>query len=50
MPDVPEPLSTIPFVVPLQLLSYFLAVGKSINPDLIGRHDERQRAARSAYV
>jgi glutamine---fructose-6-phosphate transaminase (isomerizing) len=49
MPDLPEALSPIPYVVPLQLFSYFLAVGKGINPDLIHRDDERYRAARSRY-
>lgn len=49
MPDLPEILSPIPYVVPLQLFSYFLAAGKGINPDLIHRDDERYRAARARY-
>jgi glucosamine--fructose-6-phosphate aminotransferase (isomerizing) len=50
LPAVPEVLSPIPYVVPLQLFAYFLAVGNGINPDLIHRDDERQRAARTQYV
>lgn len=49
LPEVPEVLSPISAVVPLQLFSYFLAVGKGLNPDLIHRDDERYRAARAAY-
>jgi glucosamine 6-phosphate synthetase-like amidotransferase/phosphosugar isomerase protein len=49
VPAVPEVLSPLPLVVPLQLFSYFLAVGKGLNPDLIHRDDERYRAARAAY-
>lgn len=49
LPSVPEALSPIPAVVPLQLVSYFLAVGKGVNPDLIHRDDERHRAARAQY-
>jgi glucosamine--fructose-6-phosphate aminotransferase (isomerizing) len=50
LPEVPEVLSPIPYVVPLQLLSYFLAVGKGLNPDLIHRDDERYREARAQYA
>jgi len=46
--DVPEVLSPIAAVVPLQLFSYFLSVGKGLNPDLIHRDDERYRASRAA--
>lgn len=49
LPDVPERLSPLPYVIPLQLFSYFLAVGKGLNPDLIHRDDARYRAARAAY-
>jgi glucosamine--fructose-6-phosphate aminotransferase (isomerizing) len=49
IPVVPEVLSPVPLVAPLQLFSYFLAVGKGLNPDLIHRDDERYRAARAAY-
>jgi glucosamine--fructose-6-phosphate aminotransferase (isomerizing) len=31
---IPEVLSPIPFIVPLQLLSYYIAVGKGLNPDM----------------
>jgi glutamine---fructose-6-phosphate transaminase (isomerizing) len=50
LPDVPEVISPIATVVPLQLLAYFLSVGRGINPDLIHRDDERQRAARAEYA
>jgi glucosamine--fructose-6-phosphate aminotransferase (isomerizing) len=30
---VPEVLSPIPFVIPLQLFAYYMAVEKGINPD-----------------
>lgn len=49
LPDVPEIISPIPFVVPLQLFAYYLAAGKGINPDLLHRDDERYRAARAQY-
>jgi glucosamine 6-phosphate synthetase-like amidotransferase/phosphosugar isomerase protein len=50
LPEVPEVLSPIPYVVPLQLFSYFLAVGKGLNPDLLRRDDEPYRSARAAYT
>ena len=50
LPDVPEVISPIPYVVPLQLFSYFLSIGRGINPDLIHRDDKRQRAARAEYA
>jgi len=31
---IPEVLSPIPFVIPLQLLAYYLAVEKGLNPDM----------------
>ena len=49
LPDLPEALSPIPYIVPLQFLAYFLAVGKGLNPDLLHRDDERYRAARACY-
>jgi glucosamine 6-phosphate synthetase-like amidotransferase/phosphosugar isomerase protein len=50
MPDVPEVLSPIPYVVPLQFFAYFLSLGKGLNPDLIHRDDERHRVARAEYT
>ena len=50
MPEIPEVISPIASVVPLQLFSYFLAVGRGLNPDLIHRDDEHQRAARAEYA
>jgi glucosamine--fructose-6-phosphate aminotransferase (isomerizing) len=49
LPDVPEVISPIPFVVPIQLFAYFLAVGRGLNPDLLHRDDERYRKARAQY-
>lgn len=31
--DIPEVLSPVPFVVPLQMLAYYMAVEKGLNPD-----------------
>ncbi len=50
MPDVPEVLSPIHSVVPLQLFAYFLSIGRGLNPDLIHRDEERQRSARGQYA
>jgi glucosamine 6-phosphate synthetase-like amidotransferase/phosphosugar isomerase protein len=50
LPEVPEALSPLPYVVPLQLFAYFLSMGKGLNPDLIRRDDERYRAARREYA
>jgi glucosamine--fructose-6-phosphate aminotransferase (isomerizing) len=47
--DVPEVLSPLPCVVPLQLFSYFLAVGHGLNPDLIHRDEEPYRLAAAQY-
>jgi glucosamine--fructose-6-phosphate aminotransferase (isomerizing) len=49
LPDVPEVLSPVSAVVPLQLFSYYLAVGKGTNPDLLRRDDERYGRARGQY-
>jgi len=48
--DVPEILAPISTVVPLQLFSYFVAVGKGQNPDLIHRGDERYLKAAGQYT
>jgi glucosamine--fructose-6-phosphate aminotransferase (isomerizing) len=49
LPDIPEPLSPLAAIVPLQLFSYFLSIGKGANPDLIHRDDEHYRLAASRY-
>ena len=49
LPEMPEVLTPIAYVVPLQLISYFLAVGKGFNPDLIHRDDKRYASAAAAY-
>ena len=48
--DCPEALSIVPAIVPLQLLTYHLALERGVNPDLIHRHDERYAAARRGYI
>lgn len=32
--NIPEILSPIPYVIPLQLFAYYMAVEKGINPDM----------------
>lgn len=49
LPHLPEVLSPLACIVPLQFFSYFLAVGKRLNPDLIHRDDRRYLAAAAAY-
>jgi glucosamine 6-phosphate synthetase-like amidotransferase/phosphosugar isomerase protein len=50
LPHCAEVLSPLPAVVPLQLLSYHLALLGGVNPDTIHRHDERYLKARQGYV
>ena len=49
LPTCPEPLSPAPYHVPLHLLSYWLAVAKGHNPDLMRREDPRYLEARKSY-
>ena len=48
LPDLPEPLSPLLAVVPVQLLAYFLAVAKGTNPDTFRRDDPRYLTAFSS--
>ena len=48
LPDLPEPLSPLIAVVPVQLLAYFFAVAKGTNPDTFRRDDPRYRTAFSS--
>jgi glucosamine--fructose-6-phosphate aminotransferase (isomerizing) len=48
LPDLPEPLSPLLTVVPVQLLAYFFAVAKGTNPDTFRRDDPRYRTAFSS--
>jgi glucosamine--fructose-6-phosphate aminotransferase (isomerizing) len=41
LPDVPEMISPLLAVVPVQLLAYHMAVVKGINPDLFRRDESR---------
>ncbi len=50
LPPCPEPLSILPAIVPLQLLTYHLSLARGLNPDTIHRHDERYAAARRGYI
>lgn len=50
LPACAEPLSPAPYHVPLHLLSYWLAVAKGCNPDLMRRDDARYLEARRAYT
>lgn len=43
LPAVPEPLSPIAYLGPLQLLAYWLAVERGVNPDLFRRDDPVHR-------
>jgi len=45
LPDMPELLSPLLAVVPVQLLAYHMAVVKGIHPDVFRRDDERYAAA-----
>ncbi|HEX6122356.1 MAG TPA: SIS domain-containing protein [Ktedonobacterales bacterium] len=50
LPAGPEALAPLPYHVPLHLLSYWLAVAKGTNPDLMRREDPRYLAARQSYT
>ncbi|HLZ24834.1 MAG TPA: SIS domain-containing protein [Ktedonobacterales bacterium] len=50
LPTCPEALSPAPYHVPLHLLSYWLAVAKGHNPDLMRRDDPRYLEARQSYT
>lgn len=49
LPAIAELLSPILFVVPMQILSYFLALARGVNPDLLRRDDPKYREARALY-
>ncbi len=48
LPDLPEPLSPLLAVVPVQLLAYYLALAKGTNPDTFRRDDPRYLTAFSS--
>lgn len=50
LPACPETLSPAPYHVPLHLLSYWLAVAKGTNPDLMRREDAHYLEARRSYT
>jgi glutamine---fructose-6-phosphate transaminase (isomerizing) len=50
LPACPESLSPAPYHVPLHLLSYWLAVAKGRNPDLMRREELRYLQARQGYT
>ncbi|MDP9363217.1 MAG: glutamine--fructose-6-phosphate aminotransferase, partial [Chloroflexota bacterium] len=45
LPELPEPLSPLLAVVPMQLLAYRMAAAKGVNPDTFRRDDPRYAAA-----
>jgi glucosamine--fructose-6-phosphate aminotransferase (isomerizing) len=45
LPAIPELLSPLLTVVPVQILAYHMAVVRGINPDLFRRDDPRYAAA-----
>ena len=49
LPRVAEALSPIVYVVPLQLLTYWLALERGRNPDTFRLDDPTHRAAREHY-
>jgi glucosamine 6-phosphate synthetase-like amidotransferase/phosphosugar isomerase protein len=50
LPDCPEALSSAPYHVPVHLLSYWLAVARGHNPDLMRRDDPHYLQARQGYT
>ena len=50
LPPGSEALSPAPYHVPVHLLSYWLAVAKGRNPDLMHREDQRFLEARRSYT
>ena len=50
MPSCPEALSPAPYHVPLHLFSYWLAVAKGCNPDLMRREEPKYLEARRSYT
>ena len=50
LPSCPEALSPAPYHVPLHMLSYWLAVAKGLNPDLMRREEAKYLEARRSYT
>jgi glucosamine--fructose-6-phosphate aminotransferase (isomerizing) len=50
LPRCAEAPGMLPAIVPLQLFTYYVALARGLNPDLIHRHDERYAAARRGYI
>ncbi len=50
LPAVPEPLSPIAYLGPVQLLAYWLAVSRGRNPDLFRLDDPAHGSAREHYT
>ncbi len=48
LPPLPEPLSPLLGVVPVQLLAYYCALAKGTNPDTFRRDDQKYLAAFSS--
>jgi glutamine---fructose-6-phosphate transaminase (isomerizing) len=45
LPSLPEPISPLLSVVPVQLLAYYCALAKGTNPDTFRRDDQKYLAA-----
>ncbi|MFQ5933411.1 MAG: glutamine--fructose-6-phosphate aminotransferase, partial [Dehalococcoidia bacterium] len=50
LPLVPEFLTPIVYLVPLQLFTYWLALDQGRNPDLFRLDDPQHQAARTHYT
>ncbi len=50
LPDCPELFSAIPATIALQLFTYWLAMERGGNPDLVRRDQPRWKAARALYT
>ena len=49
LPETVEPLTPLVYLVPLQLFTYWLAVGRGRNPDLFRQDEADHRVARAKY-
>jgi glucosamine--fructose-6-phosphate aminotransferase (isomerizing) len=49
LPPMPEPLTPIVYLAPLQLFTYWMAVELKRNPDVFRLNDSTHRMARQSY-
>ena len=50
LPDCPDFLSPVVYLIPLQLYTYWLALEKGCNPDVFRLNDPSHLAAKSHYI